>query len=643
MVLNWEFNMKNTWKLESFTAEQINENIDKKVFTIPMYQRGVVWSQSQKDILIDTIKKGLPFGSLLLYYNNDDGKGTYQIIDGLQRSTTIIDFVQNPAQYFNEDDIEESGIEEIFNLANLSTDKEEVKSQIKQYLFEWVKNEHSNLSDVKRMQFVKFGVKLSKIYPSLLGKEVVIGDLIEPMMKNFQDICTSISFTRVPAIVLEGDSDALPLLFERINSQGAQLSKYQIYAATWITESYKITDKLKALVEYNRNRYDNMVDSGVMLDEYEPLEFMKKMSLNTFEIAYGLGKFLSKKWPHLFGDSKGVNDINSIAFTLLSTCLGLKYGEIKMLGSQMKDRLGGHDINVFLNKLLETVDFVDKLIGKFSKFKLNNRSTPNPLHSELQIVSIIASVFLMKYATIGRNPNNDTIESITYNFSQNNKEWKSNLERLFKENISKRYIVDILQKRWSGTGDKKLDQILITPDYYATRNISKNDFRNILMVWFDSLNEERLEFKRVARPKEAERLILAALYLPTLSANSHLNNEYYDIEHLVPQNIIKKKLERYNGDLRLPISSIGNLCILPEYSNRSKKDKTIYSDTAYRRKTDLALDKIEALYSFTEKSDLEWVGKKQFSADDLKQLYMNFITVRFGRIVDILINNFNSL
>ena len=81
--------MKNTWKLESFTAEQINENIDKKVFTIPMYQRGVVWSQSQKDILIDTIKKGLPFGSLLLYYNNDDGRGTYQIIDGLQRSVNV--------------------------------------------------------------------------------------------------------------------------------------------------------------------------------------------------------------------------------------------------------------------------------------------------------------------------------------------------------------------------------------------------------------------------------------------------------------------------------------------------------------------------------------------------------------------------
>ena len=66
MVLNREFNMKNTWKLESFTAEQINENIDKKVFTIPMYQRGVVWSQSQKDILIDTIKKRTPIWIIVI-------------------------------------------------------------------------------------------------------------------------------------------------------------------------------------------------------------------------------------------------------------------------------------------------------------------------------------------------------------------------------------------------------------------------------------------------------------------------------------------------------------------------------------------------------------------------------------------------
>ena len=40
-------------------------------------------------------------------------------------------------------------------------------------------------------------------------------------------------------------------------------------------------------------------------------------------------------------------------------------------------------------------------------------------------------------------------------------------------------ILLILFKRWSGTGDKKLDQILITPDYYATRHVSVDDFRSI--------------------------------------------------------------------------------------------------------------------------------------------------------------------
>ena len=249
----------------------------------------------------------------------------------------------------------------------------------------------------------------------------------------------------------------------------------------------------------------------------------------------------------------------------------------------------------------------------------------------------------MKHATIIRNLDKDKVESISYDFENNKKDWKNNLDKLLKKNIAKIYIVDILQKRWSGTGDKKLDQILITPDYYAKRQITKDDFTNNLWVWFDALNEERSEYKKVARPKEAERLILAAIYLPILTANEHLNDEYYDIEHLVPQSIIKQKLEKFDGDLRLPISSIGNLCILPEYSNRSKKDKTIYNDTSYRRKSNVKLEEIEAKYSFTTKSDLEWIGKKQKSSDDLRQLYMDFIKARFGRLVDVLLKNFSSL
>lgn len=635
--------MNNTWKLETFSAEKINENIEKKIFTIPRYQRGIVWTQRQKDTLVDTIKKGLPFGSLLLYYSNDGKSASYQIIDGLQRSTTIIDFVKNPSVYFNEDDIMASSIDEIFTLTGLITNEEEVKCQIISELFKWVKNDYRTLKDIERMQFAGFGQRLSLIFPTLSGKEVKVGELIEPMMKNFQDICASISSTQVPAIVIEGDNEILPLLFERINSQGSKLSKYQIYAATWIIESYKISKNLKDLVEFNRDRYNDMLDNGIMLDDYDHVEFMKKMSLNTFEIAYGFGKYLTREWPYLFGDSKTINDINSVGFTLLATCLGLKYSEIKSLGGKLKDRLGGCDINLFLEKIIESIKFVAGCIGKFSKFKLNNRSDTQPLHSELQIISIIASVFLMKYAKIEKCPDGDSVEKISYDFANLNKNWKNSLQKRFKSNVSKVYIIDIIQKRWSGTGDKKLDQILITPDYYATRHVSVDDFRSILRVWFENINEERTEYKRVAKPKETEKLILSAIYLSLLSADEHLNGEHFDIEHLVPQNIIKAKLDKFDGSLRLPISSIGNLCILPEYSNRSKKDKTIYQDKSYLRNSNMKIGDIESKYSLTEKVDLEWVTKKQKNPDELKQLYMGFIKKRFEKIIDILIENYGNL
>jgi hypothetical protein len=39
-----------------------------------------------------------------------------------------------------------------------------------------------------------------------------------------------------------------------------------------------------------------------------------------------------------------------------------------------------------------------------------------------------------------------------------------------------------------------------------------------------------------------------------------------------------KTLLKDRPGLGLPISSIGNLCLLPEYNNRAKQDKLIYDD-----------------------------------------------------------------
>ena len=174
------------------------------------------------------------------------------------------------------------------------------------------------------MQFSKFGKVVSDKFPVCKGMEFDIGDLIEPMMKNYQEICKKISDTRIPAIVLSGEPDLLPILFERINSKGTQLSKYQIYAATWSGKKYKLSDEFIDLVKANRDRYDQMLDGNGTIDEYDSSSFMNAKELDAFEIAFGLGKYLSKNWPHLFGKSENEKAVESIGFTLMSTCLGLK-------------------------------------------------------------------------------------------------------------------------------------------------------------------------------------------------------------------------------------------------------------------------------------------------------------------------------
>ena len=66
-------------------------------------------------------------------------------------------------------------------------------------------------------------------------------------------------------------------------------------------------------------------------------------------------------------------------------------------------------IEKFLSKIIEAIDYVDKRLGAGTKFKGNTRSDSKiyPLHTELQIVSIIATVFISRHATFEVNEKGD--------------------------------------------------------------------------------------------------------------------------------------------------------------------------------------------------------------------------------------------
>ena len=606
--------MANSWKPDTFKPIKIKENMDNKTFTVPIYQRGLVWTDKQRAELVDTIKRGLPFGSLLLY---QDG-AKYQIIDGLQRSNALCGFVDNPAQFFSYDDIDSEVINELSNLTQITDAVEDVRERIKVILIDWVKK-HKSLSEIEGMQFSEFGVDLANEYPACNGEEINIGRKIKPMLQRFQELCRAINNIDVPALVITGDASSLPVLFERINSKGTQLSKYEIYAASWIDKKYTINDSLVDLVKCNRDRYDTLLEGLTDIDDYDSQAFLNNMQLSAFEIAFGLGKHLHKTWPVLFGKSADDTTVESVGFTLINVCLGQKYTEAVNMDSRLDALVGNANINMFIEKIIESVKFVDKKISKFSNFKLNSRKEPSPLHSEMQICAIIASVFLLKYADIDISED-EKLDSFCLHLDSVNSTWKKKYMKKLNANLSKRYILEILQDRWSGTGNLKLDQVIIKNDYYS-QEITKETFLSSVESWYKNLNIERQERSKVTAPKEPELLLLSTIYMNIFSANSQLNDKKFDIEHLATKAKMKEQLERLGPDIRLPISSFGNICILPEYTNRSKGKKTLYEDTNYLSKTNMTLKELEDNYSFTSEHDLDWLLDNNSSDADFSKAY----------------------
>lgn len=623
-----------TWKAETITASELNEKIEKNSIKVPDYQRGIVWKDVQKEKLIDSIKNGYPFGSLLLY--RDDRKDL--LIDGLQRTNTISTFINNPAYFFNENDIDDKSIDKIYSLLELNGKENEIKEKIINILLEWVR-EHKTLQEVERMQYINFVYCLINEFPTAKGKEKSICEIIAPMFDNYISICRKIINTPIPMLVFEGDEEILPEIFERINSQGTKLTKYQIYAATWNRDGVKIiNEELSEIIKFVIEMYEDRNSSGLQTDDYNASSFRNHREVNFYELIFGFGKLISLKYPHLFEYKDDPSDVPTIGFNLINACLLAKNSDVKKLNLKLRETFVEDDkINEFLIEIINCIDRIDKLLSKTIKFKGNSRSGTKvrPLHTEMQIVSIIASYFIMKNVEIV----DEDEKVIKVNLKENNRTWKTFLNQ-FKDNMLKTYILDIIYEKWRGSGDKKLNNIIENPDFYG-RNISEEEFKNGLNLWFETIKKERKEYKKISNVKEPEKVILNLVYSEIFSAGDQIDDSKYDIEHLVPKGLLRKRLEIINDSstetFKLPISSIGNLCFLPEYENRVKKEKTIYQDFSYRKNIKISMQELEEKYTFTCENDMKWLDQVKLDGEELEKQYLNFIDKRFGKILEKLV------
>ncbi|MFJ8771264.1 DUF262 domain-containing protein [Streptomyces microflavus] len=82
----------------SFSLRNILDLIDEKSLELaPDFQRGQVWRTSQKSLLVESLLLQIP---LPAFYFAEDSDGSFRVVDGLQRLSTLHAFVRGADQSF---------------------------------------------------------------------------------------------------------------------------------------------------------------------------------------------------------------------------------------------------------------------------------------------------------------------------------------------------------------------------------------------------------------------------------------------------------------------------------------------------------------------------------------------------------------
>ena len=101
-----------------YSLRQVVDMIaDKDIDLAPDFQRQYVWKARQRSGLIESLLLGIPLPS---FYFNEDDTGRLQVVDGVQRLTTIFRYVTDPAFKLGEvtylRDLKDQGFDELATL-----------------------------------------------------------------------------------------------------------------------------------------------------------------------------------------------------------------------------------------------------------------------------------------------------------------------------------------------------------------------------------------------------------------------------------------------------------------------------------------------------------------------------------------------
>ena len=610
-----------TWTVKELVEARNWNSHKKRSIKIPTYQRNLVWSKKQQKELISSIKKWFPIWAMLLYKaRNEDGIDIYHLIDWLQRSTTLKNYLEKPTSFLDDDNIPVWLFKDINESFSKYLPVEWLEDKISIIIKDWfeklswfnIENWYEARKLLYRLeQDLQVELKRSEL-DNLL-------DQITPYLSEIKEK-SNIDFQQIPILVYTGEISNLPIIFEKLNHWGTQLSKYQVYAATWSLPDHYIQIQNSSIVQKIKEKYQSLEEKWLVLEKQD--EISDKSQFNYFEYFFGLGKYISDEYDWFFSQSKNWDDTDSIGFNLWTICFIEDLKKMDWLPEHVKKN--NIDINEFTKAIEDAISITWKILNPYIWIKANSKNwkaVTSIYHTELQIVSIIAKVFNSKY-------NNKTFEVKS--------DWKAK-ELLLTKNIPYHYLHQIIKGYWSGTGDSKANELAKASNKTYEESISKESWEGIFQSLKESENSKKESMRVNISPTSI--LLFKYIYWKIVSQHDVLKHEF-EIEHLCPVARLKVVAWKMGPDNWLPISAMGNLCLIEKEKNREKWSKTFYefydglveSNEKTRNQVDDELWELEESRIFATRNDLGFMNN--FNLEKTQE-YLDFVDRRFNKIKEL--------
>lgn len=560
------------YKIENLLFNELEQRA-----VVPKFQRKLVWSKNEKKSFIETLSKGYPFGAILIYkYENED---KYSIVDGLQRYTTIKDYVSNPQEYVKFDDIIEREILSTFldvqelPASTVHNIKRKLNDVIEDFTKEALKGNNSVATFYEMLE-----EELPDYFNNISTKEFLLLESIKDNILDRINNHLNVENLPIPTIIFTGEVEELATVFENLNRGGKKLSKYQVFAAQWSKHEIKLSDSIlnKRILEITIQRYEDLIESrNVEINNFNRDDMTEKRIINVAEFCFAFGKLILEKMP-VFWDKENEDIANQIGYSTLAIVFGVKNKEMNTLINYFEKLDNPDFIESFVAEVLNIYrdinnqfEAVLKVPGISSKSYYGGRSA-----SDFQLLSFFGSLWITKFENL---QSGELIVKSRY---------KKNYKKIEK-NLVKYFVFDIVNNKWSGTGDSKLDNVVIEKENYYLKDLDEGRFERALLDWHDEITEKNsINFEPVSKMIYT---ILSSYYFHKYSENR------YDSEHIISRkhiNDIRRKTNR-----PIPGGALGNHMYLDTSNNRSKQEFSLYDmeRAGYELKEDF--------YSFQEYPD----------------------------------------